>query len=270
MLYGLLPFATFFVIANLHITAGVGAGIAIAYAELAIVGLLAWLVGSRVLRLSRASTGALICTVVVVNTGYLGIPLSAAVLGRHALDEAIAWDALVSGPMLYVVGFGVGAVFGTTTGAGGRERTRAFLTRNPPLAAVVLGLLAPDTLDPDVLVHVSQGILIGLLPIGFFVLGVNLMAEREEGVLAFPPPLTRPIAAVVMLRLVVAPGLVLLASAFIITLPDAYLLQAAMPTGINSMLVAHAYGLDLRLTSGALAWTTTLVVIAAAAGAAIA
>jgi malate permease and related proteins len=270
MLYGLLPFATFFVIANLHLTAGVGAGIGIAYAELAIVGVLAWLVGSRVLRLPRASTGALICTVVVVNTGYLGIPLSAAVLGRHALDEAIAWDALVSGPMLYVVGFGIGAVFGTRTGAGSRERVRAFLTRNPPLAAVILGLLAPDALDPDVLVHVSQGILIGLLPIGFFVLGVNLMAEREEGVLAFPPPLTRPIAAVVLLRLVVAPGLVLLASAFIITLPDAYLLQAAMPTGINSMLVAHAYGLDLRLTSGALAWTTTLVVIAAAVGAAIA
>ena len=35
MLYGLLPFATFFVIANLKITTGVGAGIGIAYAELA-------------------------------------------------------------------------------------------------------------------------------------------------------------------------------------------------------------------------------------------
>ena len=30
----------------------------------------------------------------------------------------------------------------------------------------------------------------GLLPIGFFILGVNLMGEREEGVLRFPPPLT--------------------------------------------------------------------------------
>jgi predicted permease len=155
-------------------------------------------------------------------------------------------------------------VFGSAPGAGSGGRLRAFVTRNPPLAAVVLGLLAPDALDPDVLVHISQGILIGLLPIGFFVLGVNLMAEREEGVLAFPPPLTPPLAAVVLLRLVVAPGLVLLASALIVTLPDAYLLQAAMPTGINSMLVAHAYGLDLKLTAGAVAWTTTLVVIGAA------
>ena len=270
MLYGLLPFATFFVIADLEITTGVGAGIAIAYAELAVVGVLAWLAATRLLHLSRAGTGALVCTVVLVNTGYLGIPLSAAVLGRDALDEAIAWDTLVSGPMLYVVGFAIGAVFGSAPEAGAGERLRAFLTRNPPLVAVVLGLLAPDALDPDALVRISEGVLIGLLPVGFFVLGVNLMGEREEGVLAFPPPFTRAIAVMVGLRLVVAPGLVLLASALLVTLPDAYLLQAAMPTGINSLLVAHAYGLDLRLTASAVAWSTTLVVVAATAGAAIA
>ena len=54
---------------------------------------------------ARRATGALICSVVLVNTGYLGIPLSAALLGSDALDEAIAWDTLVSGPMLFVVGF---------------------------------------------------------------------------------------------------------------------------------------------------------------------
>jgi hypothetical protein len=38
-----------------------------------------------------------------------------------------------------------------------------------------------------------------------------------------------------------------------------------MPTGINSLIVGHLYGLDLRLAAGAIAWTTTIAVIAAVA-----
>jgi predicted permease len=48
-----------------------------------------------------------------------------------------------------------------------------------------------------------------------------------------------------------------------VDVPDAYLVQAAMPTGINSLIVAHAYGLDLRLISAALAWSTGIVIAAA-------
>jgi malate permease and related proteins len=56
-------------------------------------------------------------------------------------------------------------------------------------------------------------------------------------------------------------------SALVVDVPDAYLVQAAMPSGINSLVIAHAYGLDLKITASALAWTTA-VVIAGALGAA--
>ena len=36
-----------------------------------------------------------------------------------------------------------------------------------------------------------------------------------------------------------------------------------MPAGINGLVVAHVYGLDLRLTSAALAWSTGIVIAAA-------
>ena len=36
----------------------------------------------------------------------------------------------------------------------------------------------------------------------------------------------------------------LAASALLLSVPDAYLVQAAMPAAINSLVVAHAYGLD--------------------------
>ena len=96
--------------------------------------------------------------------------------------------------------------------------------------------------------------------LGFFALGVNLAAEAEGDVLRLP--MTPPIATAVLLRLVAAPALLAGMSAIIIGVPGAYLLQAAMPSGINGLVLAHTYGLDLRLTSSALAWTTIVAVLA--------
>jgi predicted permease len=45
--------------------------------------------------------------------------------------------------------------------------------------------------------------------------------------------------------------------------PDAYLVQAAMPCGANAVVVAHLFGLDLKIASSAVAWSTMLVLVAA-------
>ncbi|TML92829.1 MAG: hypothetical protein E6G10_29230 [Actinobacteria bacterium] len=148
MFWVLMPFVTFFSLARLHITTGVGAGLILGYVVLAIVGAAAYLVGSRVLRLPRASTGALIVVVVVVNTGYLGLPLVRTLLGAKDLGPAIAWDSLVSGPMFYVAGLAIGAAFGSGAGETARERLRTYVLRNPPLLAAVAGLLAPSSTPP--------------------------------------------------------------------------------------------------------------------------
>ena len=268
LLWVALPFMTFFILARLELDAGVGGGLVLAYVELAAVGLLAYLVGSRVLRLRREQTGALIVVVILANTGYLGIPLCAAILGTDDLGPAIAFDTVVSGPMFYGVGFAVGAAFGVAAGETSGERLRSFL-RNPPLYAVAAGLLAPDALAPEVMVDVAEVLAIAILPVGFFILGVNLASEAEEGALAFPPPFTRPVAAAIVLRLLVAPALMLGLSAAIVDVPDSYLVQAAMPSGINSLVIAHAYGLDLKITASALAWSTAIVIAAALGAAAL-
>jgi predicted permease len=70
------------------------------------------------------------------------------------------------------------------------------------------------------------------------------------------------VAVAIALRLAVAPLLMIGFSALIDGVPDAYLLQAAMPAGVNSVVVAHAYGLDLKIAASAVAWTTMLVVLA--------
>lgn len=257
----LYPFVILFTLPRLHLDASVGAGIVLAYVELAAVGLAAYAIGTRLLRLTRPCVGALIVVVTVVNTGYLGLPLVVALLGSDHLGAGIVWDSLVSGPMFYVVGVAIAAAFGTRAGQTGAARVRAVVTRNPPLLAAVVGLLAPASIAPDVLVDAAHAVIYSLLVLGFFALGVNLAAEAEGGALHLP--LTRPIATAILLRLVAAPALLAGLSAIIIGVPDAYLLQAAMPSGINGLVLAHTYGLDLRLTSAALAWTTGLAVVAA-------
>lgn len=262
MLYTLVPLIVFFNLARLHVNVDVGGGLVLAYVALLAVGGAAYVAGARLLRLARRSTGALMAAAMQVNTGYVGLPLTAALLGSHRLGQAAAYDALVSAPFLFAVVFAVGAAFGDRAGEGLRQRARAFVARNPPLFAVLAALVLPDRLAPDELVDLSRAGVFALIPLGFFAVGVTLGAEAEEGVLTVPPPLTRPVATALGLRLLLAPALLFALSAPLIHLPAAYLLQSAMPTGINSLVVAHAYGLDLKLAAGAVAWSTAIVIAA--------
>jgi predicted permease len=49
----------------------------------------------------------------------------------------------------------------------------------------------------------------------------------------------------------------------LIHLPTAYLLMSAMPSGLNSLVVAHAYGLDMEIVAESVTWSTAIVVAAA-------
>lgn len=145
-LYTLLPFVVFFNLSRVHLNADLAGGLAIGWVAILTATGLARFAGTRLLRLERPSTGALVCGSVLPNSGYLGYPLCASLLGFHALGQAVVYDVIVVGPSLFLLGFGAGATFGTRAGEGARERVVAFFTRNPPLYAAVLALLAPDSL----------------------------------------------------------------------------------------------------------------------------
>ena len=55
----------------------------------------------------------------------------------------------------------------------------------------------------------------------------------------------------------------MLLAAPLIDLPAAYRLMSAMPTGLNAMVVSHAYGLDNQIVAEAVTWSTAIVVAAA-------
>ncbi len=268
LLYGLLPLITFFSVTRLQLTPGLGVGLVLAYTELSLVGLVSYTVSRRVLHLGDAATGAVVVSSILANTGYLGLPLSAALLGTDTVPEAITWDLGVSVPMLLLPAFAIGAALGTRAGETSRERVRSFLVRNPPLLALALALVAPDAWAPESLAEVARYSALALLPVGFFGLGVHLAQEADDGTLRFPPPLTPPVLLVLGSRVVLAPilfaaGALTVMGLTSVEIPDAYFAQAAMPCGINALVVAHVYGLDLRIVASAVAWSTAAVVTVA-------
>jgi len=263
LLYVFLPPVIFFNIAKANIDLSHGVGLLLGILASSLGALVAYLIASRVLRLPRFQTGAVVVTILSVNTGYLGYPMTVALLGRDQLSTAVLYDVLVTGPCLLLGAFAIGAAFGTKAGETPRQRVRAFFTRNPALFAAILGLLAPRSLAPDTLVDISQALIVAILPIGFFAVGATLAENAEHGELPMPPPITRPVALAVVTRLAVVPGLLMLMAAPLIDLPAAYRLLSAMPSGLNSLVVAHAYGLDMEITAEAVTWSTIIVVGAA-------
>jgi predicted permease len=263
ILYVLVPPVVFFNLVVVEVDLDSGIGIVLGLVTVSLAAVLAWWVASRVLELPNHKVGAVVCTVLAVNSAYLGYPLTIALLGRDELSTAVLYDILVCAPALLLGAFAVGAAFGLRAGEGPRDRVRAFFTRNPPLYAALAALVAPEALAPDLAVDLSQGLIIAILPIGFFAVGATLAENAEHGELPMPPPLTRPVAVAVVSRLLIAPALLILLAAPLVELPASYLLLAAMPTGLNSMVVAHAYGLDMEITAEAVTWSTAIVVVAA-------
>jgi predicted permease len=191
------------------------------------------------------------------NTSYLGFPVVAALLGPEHLGEAILYDTLVQGPVFFLGCFGVATAFGTEAGGTIGARVKAFATRNPPLYAVLAGLVAPAALAPEALVDASRVLVFALLPLGFLAIGMTLADERRSRA-AEREPVARAAALAVAMRLVVAPLALLALAAPLIDVPAAYLVLAATPVGLSSVVLAHEFGLHLRLSATAIAGTTAL------------
>jgi predicted permease len=253
-LWGIVPVVTFFNFARFEPTADVGAGLLFAYAGLAVALLAAWLLARGPLALAGHTRGAFMCAAFHANTGFLGLPFVAVLLGSDALPEAITYDQLVSTPWLLVVAFSIGAAHTEEA----ESRVRAFLTRNPALYAMVLGLLAPEVLAPDWAVDTSNVLVVALAPLGFFALGVYASGSAGDG-WRFPPPLSAPVVAAVLVKLTVPVAVVAGCAAVIHDVPDAFLVQAAMPTGLNALLLVAAYSLDRAIIAGAIVYSTLAV-----------
>ena len=264
MLWVLVPFVAYVNIARAHLSLDATLSIAIAAASIVVAGTIMWRLARGPFALSDASTGAAMVTTIQANTAYFGLPLIAALFTHAELSQAVVYDGLVSLPMFVIGSYSIGARFGHARDSGLRAQLRTGLLRNPVLWAVVVALLVPDAWAPEALVAPSHVAIYALLPLGFLVVGITLGDEAKDGMLRVPPPLTPPIAAVVLLRMAFVPLVLFVVGLTLIDVPPPFYVMAAMPVGINTVLVGHATGLDLRLTSSAIAWSTVVALVGTA------
>ncbi len=258
MLWVLVPFVAYVNIARAHLSLDATLSLAIAAAAIVAAGTIMWRLGRGPFALPDATAGAAIVSTIQANTAYFGLPLIAALFTHAQLSQAVVYDGLVSLPMFVLGSYSVGARLGHAREGGVREQLRTGLLRNPVLWAVLAGLLVPEAWAPASLVTPSHLAVYALLPLGFLIVGITLGDEAQDGTLRIPPPLTPPIAAVALLRMAFVPLVLAVAGLTLIDVPPPFYVMAAMPVGVNTVLVGHATGLDLRLTSSSIAWTTTL------------
>ncbi len=86
--------------------------VGVAWAVFAVTLLLAFL-AEKVLRLPRDRAGGFLIAASLGNTGYLGYPLTAALLGAAAVPEAVFSDVFGTVFALVLVGLPIAARFGT-------------------------------------------------------------------------------------------------------------------------------------------------------------
>lgn len=263
VLWVLLPFIGFAFASRLEVEVSTIVGILCGYGVIATVGVLAWQISKRVLHLPPAQQGAVVLSTVLANTGYLGLPVALTLLGDDEFPQAVAWDQLISAPMaLLVAPFIAGAFAGRHPDAHVGHQLVAVLRRAPAIPALVAGLLVPGSWVPGWFLDGATYAVYATLPLGFFAVGATI--QRLRGADSHPPRAA--IGLVILLRNVVAPVLFVALTFALPEEPRAFALQAAMPCGINALVVGHAFDLDRGLIATAIAWSTSIVLAAALLG----
>jgi len=228
---------------------------------LAQVVLVAWLVfavmlglgllGARLLRLDRPRAGAFVLAVALGNTGYIGYPVTQALLGPGAVSVAVFSDVFGTVVALVAVGLLVAQRFGSG------QHARVNPVRELLTFPAVVALLAAIALSPvEVPVPVSNGLeLLASMVAPLVMLSVGLTL-RPRAISSG----TGALAIVAGARLIVAPAMALVVGTLLLRGEPAALrvavLEAGMPTMMLNAVVAERFGLDVEFVSAAIFVTT--------------
>ena len=227
-----------------------GVVVAIAWAVFAVVLLIAWL-ASRALRLPKTVAGGFLIAATLGNTGYVGYPLTQAVLGPNALPRAIFYDVFGTVGALLLVGLAIAEHYGG--GDARRKHPVAEVLGFPAVLALAVGLITRP-------IHFSEPVSAGLEILASLVVPLIMISVG----LSLRPGLLRrwavPLAALVVVRLLVAPLVALaVGSAALGSDTEALrlvVLQAGMPAMMLTLIVGARFELDTDFIASAILVTT--------------
>jgi predicted permease len=249
--YALTPCLIFSGLTNTPLS-GAQAGQVASFAALAtlLTATVAWVIASA-LRWRGQRRRALVLPVLVINTGNFGLSVVLFALGPDAQARAMIYFVTTA-----VMAASVGVAF--AAGGGSWGRVLSNLVRIPLLwaavSAVVVGLLGIQV--PDLLMRPIRLLGGGAVPMMLLILGLQLAHSVHS--------LRSNVGSILLasaLRLLVAPVLAIpvawVTGAEGLTY-QACMLEASMPSGVTSTVIALEYDLEPDVVTGTVFFSTLL------------
>lgn len=213
-------------------------------------------------QLRRKSTqGSFLLSTMVGNTGYLGYPVTLALVGPQFFGWAVLYDTLGSTLAAYGLGVVLAAYFGMKTGGmktggQGRELLQALI-QNPALWSFWLGLAGRNIPLPQMVEQILRGGAWGVIALSLLLLGMRLSqltswpSLQQACVSLALKMIAVPLVVGYSLRFMGVTGVPLLV----------LVLQSAMPPAFATLVIAEAYDLDRDLSVTTLAIGSVLILL---------
>lgn len=227
---------------------------AVAWGVFVVSALLAWSL-TRALRLPRPVAGGFILAAALGNTGYIGYPITSALLGETGLVRAIFYDVFGTVGCLLIVGLFVAERFGDA------QENRVNPLREaltfPAVIALFVGLALRSVAVPELVSNGIDALANLVVPLIMISVGVSLRpgAIREQA---------GPLAFLTALRLVVAPLVAFAIGSVLLGDPDALrvvVLEAGMPSMMLTLVIGERFGLDTDFIAAAIMVTTVACIV---------
>lgn len=225
----------------------------IAWAIFALSAAAAW-VASRGLRLERHIAGGFIIAAALGNTGFIGYPLSQALLGETGLVRAVFYDVFGTVGALVLAGLFIAEYYGAP---GDRKVNplREVLTF-PAVLAVLVALLLRTVSVPELVSDWIELLANLVVPLIMISVGLSL---RPRALREFAMPL----AILTGIRLVIAPLAALALGS--VLLPDRDALRViVLEAGTPAMMLTLVIGARFRLNTDFIAAAILVTTIASA------
>lgn len=206
---------------------------------------------------SRPERGAMLHAASLGNTGYLGYPLTAALLGPAALPLAVFYDVFGTVVQLVLVGFPLADRLGAHEVHKHRLGILGELATFPAFIAVVVALALSWWTVPVPVSEWLEMLASIVAPLIMLSVGISLrLGEMKRSV--------KQLAVVAGIRLVAAPLAAAVFGSLLLGGGPAYrasVLEAGMPTMMLTFAIGERFGLDTEFLAAAIFVTTALSVI---------
>jgi predicted permease len=236
--------------------------IAPAFAYLAILlgGFLAWLgiKGQAYFRNTvpqPPTQASLILAAMLGNTGYLGFPVTLAILGKEYFAWALFYDLLGSFPGAYGLGVLIAARFGG--GVQNRWQIIKAILINPALWSFGFGLLVREATIPTVVEFCLEKFAWSSVALSLVLIGMRLGLLKSWRSL----PQAGISLGIKMLLVPLILGSILPLFGLTGSTAKVIVLQMAMPPAFGTLVIAETFNLDRDLTVTALAAGAILLLL---------